>query len=114
MKRMIIATLFTLGASSAIAAPQFVATDDAATTKLCVAAADDSLLRFHHGVKHSGISYRVLGEKVRCNGEPIANFAAMYNDDLRVSKRLARYSSDEVKTQVEITEIARRNGTLQL
>ncbi|QIZ77004.1 DUF3718 domain-containing protein [Ferrimonas lipolytica] len=114
MKALLLGAIMALGCSTMAVAEtrSIVAADDSMETRVCVQAATIPMRRFSKALRHNRLDYKIIGKHLRCNNEAVATFAARYNSDDRVANRLARYSNEEVRTKVKITELASLSGTL--
>jgi hypothetical protein len=97
----------TLGISTAANATSYEAADDSLESQLCVAAATASKMSMHKEVSQfrpsvmTSTNYRLVANKVYCNGEKISDFA--YNaGNMDVAAKLKSYSN----RTVEIHDIA--------
>lgn len=71
---------FCLFATNAMAhASQFEATDNRATTQICVAAAQGKTFKLHRAIKESRLSKQFVAQQVKCNNQPITEFVATHS-----------------------------------
>ncbi|WNC69373.1 DUF3718 domain-containing protein [Thalassotalea nanhaiensis] len=84
-----------IGATPVTLASQykFVATDKDPNTKICIAAAENNLLRYMRLVKHHGFTYQVIADHLKCNEQNIADFAYSFSST-RTAKFIDAYRKD--------------------
>ena len=80
-KVMMVAGL-TFGAMAAHADSQFVATDDSATSKICVIAAEGNKLKLHLAIKKAHLTRGFVEKNVTCNDLPIVEFVEQYGENV--------------------------------
>lgn len=68
----------TVTAANAGERPKVVAKDNSIATQLCVSAAAGSRIGMLIEIRDSGISKRVVTNKIHCNQEPLVTFVAKY------------------------------------
>lgn len=72
----------TLGlAGIASASTEFVATDNAVGTKICVAAVQGSKFKLREAIEDAGVSKRYVANEMKCNGVPIVEFVAQHSQN---------------------------------
>lgn len=106
----------TLGLSTAANAATYTAADDNIESKLCVAAATATKMSMHRQISQfrpstlTSVNYRLVANKVYCNGQSIAEFALAAGNDT-VANKLKSYQ----KPNVEIRDIAKmRHGSVHI
>ena len=98
----------TFGLASAANAAQYKAADNSLESELCVSAATSSKLKMHSDIKDfrssalASENYKLVANKLYCNGMNIAEFAEQAGN-FDVAEKLAKYR----KGNVEIRDIAK-------
>ncbi|MDP2561947.1 DUF3718 domain-containing protein [Psychrobium sp. 1_MG-2023] len=84
---------------------QFIPGNDAPGTKLCVEAVSGDLRGYREKIKEYHLKDKTVANKLECNGENIANFAARYD-----AMNTAVYINKYRKNRVSITDLAALNA----
>ncbi|MBV1911670.1 MAG: DUF3718 domain-containing protein [Kangiellaceae bacterium] len=114
MKKVTYLLLSTLAAATLpLSAAQyvFIAGDDSVETRLCIAAAENKVMKFKNTarlVSSSKSINRKIARKLKCNDQTIADFAYQY-DAYRTVKYLDRYLDHDVQIRREISEAKKTN-----
>jgi len=84
----------------------FVPGNDSLETKICIAAAENNLMRYKHKVRLLSTkktpTYRVVANTLRCNDTSLAKFALKYDAD-KTAAFIGRYVDHEVIIRREIS-----------
>ncbi|NQD38190.1 DUF3718 domain-containing protein [Permianibacter sp. IMCC34836] len=98
------------GATAANAGVRYVAADDSKESLICVSAAVDHHMAFANKLERVGFTYKLVANKLDCNGQDIASFSAAAGN-LKTASILARHSWS--KGSVQIKEVAAANSDLR-
>ncbi len=69
-----------------------IANDNQPATRVCLSAATDSPNQFTRMLRRVSLSYLIAARSIRCNDQPLNQFAARYNPHDETIRRLNRYS----------------------
>lgn len=106
----------TFGLASAANAAQYTAADNSIESKMCVTAATASKMKMHNEIKDfsssklTSKSYRLVANKLYCNGINVAEFARQAGNE-EIAQKLAKYR----KNNVQIRDLAKaRHGNVHI
>lgn len=92
---------------------QFKAADNSLDTRMCVAAANNNLIRLKQAARMADLGIKGITRKLACNNRDITHFAATYGAD-KTTKYLSKKAPKKYKVNlgdVEITEIAQNSSS---
>lgn len=84
-------------------AAEFVATDKAESTNLCVTAANGNKMKLNHMLKNSHLNKSFIIENVKCNDLPFLAFVEQQGN--QPEKIIAMMTRGQRKGNVEITDL---------
>lgn len=95
----------TLAITGSVNAASFKATDNLATTQVCVAALKGSNIKLRKTIKENRLSNRYVANKVFCNDLHIMQFVTKYGKSPeKINSMLSKYRTPQ---RVEITDFAK-------
>jgi hypothetical protein len=92
-------------AVTTVNATSFEATNDSATTQVCMAAVQGSKVNFRNTIKENNLTNSYVANKVECNDQHIMKFVAKYGKaPAKINGILRKYQKS---AHVEITDLAK-------
>ena len=103
IKKIVTATIITLGFTAAAQAEKVVGEDQSIATELCVSAAAGNRAAMYNTIKSSGYSSKYVANKVECNGVSLLSFVENNGKNADSMLRML----DKRQTSVSITDLAK-------
>ena len=94
-----------LATASSVNATSFEATNNTATTKVCIAAVEGSKIKFKRVIKENHLNFWYVANNIECNDQHIMTFVTKYSKNpQQINSMLSKYRKSP---RVEITDLAK-------